>query len=341
MKVTIVGLPQSGQQQLFSILTGIPLETIQQKPLEMQQGICEVKDIRVTTLKKIYNPKKTTYARIEYLLLPDFNLQGPAKAAILTQLKNADELCYVARSENAASAVNSFLAELVINDLLLIEKRLGTIAKEQKKKPTDQAAKEKQLMELCQKQLEAEKPLQQFDFSEEQRKILRAYQFLTLKPLILVVNVPEDRINENNLCAELSHGLPYPCVQLSVELEQEISYLDETDRLSFMKEMGIAEPAIDKMTCLAFAGLGLISFFTVGEDEVRAWPVRKGALAPEAGSVIHSDIAKGFVRAEMCKYDDLIAAGSEAKLKEQGKYYLKGKDYQVEGGDILSFRFNV
>ncbi len=338
MKVTLVGLPQAGQQQLFSILTGLALDTIQQKPLEIQQGICQVRDGRVTALKDLFNPKKTTYARIEYLLMPDFNLQGPAKAAILTQLKNADELCYIARAATAAEAVNDFLAELVINDLLLVDKRLETIARDKKNKASDQLTKEKKLMELCKKQLEEEKPLQKFEFDEEQRKILRAYQFLTLKPLILAVNVPEDKINDGSIVQDLAHGLPYPCVQLSVELEQEISNLDEADGQAFMKEMGIEESAVDKMTRLAFAGLGLISFFTVGEDEVRAWPVRQGALAPEAGSVIHSDIARGFVRAEMCKYADLIAAGSEVKLKEQGKYHLKGKDYKVEDGDILSFR---
>jgi ribosome-binding ATPase YchF (GTP1/OBG family) len=201
--------------------------------------------------------------------------------------------------------------------------------------------KEKGLMERCKAQLEDELPIRQLNASDEELKQLRTYQFLSMKPLILVVNVPEDRINDLSLMEEISREFSLPAVQISAEIEQEISNLEEKDRAEFMKEMGITESALDKMTTLAFSGLGLISFFTVGEDEVRAWPVRKGSSAPEAGSTIHSDIEKGFVRAEMFKYDELISAGSEAKLKEQGKFHLKGKDYIVEDGDILSFRFNV
>ncbi|MFC1568102.1 DUF933 domain-containing protein [Candidatus Margulisiibacteriota bacterium] len=341
MKITILGSPQAGQQQLFSLLTGVPLGTIQEKPLEVQQGVCSVKDPRVDRLVQLYHPKKTTYARIEYLLLPDFNLQGPARVSIFKQLKNADELCWIARSDNVEQDIASFVSELILQDLMLIEKRLGTLAKDKKKGFAEQTAKEQQLMEACKKELDQEVPLQRVAFSDEQAKLLKTYQFLTLKPIVLVVNVPEDQIKDLACTQAIAKQYSFPCVQLSVELEQEVGGLDAADRSEFMKELGIDESAIDKMTRLAFTGLGLISFFTVGEDEVRAWPVRKGSSAPEAGSTIHSDIEKGFVRAEMCKYDDLVSAGSEAKLKESGKYFLKGRDYIVEDGDILSFRFNV
>ncbi|MEA3493736.1 MAG: DUF933 domain-containing protein [Candidatus Margulisiibacteriota bacterium] len=338
MRVVILGAPQAGQQQLYSLLTGASLSDIQQKPLEVHIGVCEVKDPRVTKLKEMYKPKKTTYAKIEFLLLPDFNLQGPAKTAILTQLKNADELCLVARNMGEIDAV---VSELVISDLMLVEKRIENIEKEQKRKSSPQMEKEKGLMERCKKHLEDELPIRQLDASDEELKQLRTYQFLSMKPIILVVNVSEEKIKDLSLLEEISQELSLPAVQISVEIEQEISNLDEKDRKEFMKEMGIEESALDKMTTLAFSGLGLISFFTVGEDEVRAWPVRKGSSAPIAGSVIHSDIQKGFVRAEMFKYGELISAGSEGKLKEQGKFHLKGKDYIVEDADILSFRFNV
>jgi ribosome-binding ATPase len=338
MRIVIVGAPQAGQQQLYSLLTGASLSDIQQKPLEVHIGVCEVKDPRVTKLKEMYNPKKTTYAKIEFLLLPDFNLQGPAKTAIITQLKNADELCLVARSE---AEIDSIMSELVISDMMLVEKRIENIKKEQKRKSSPQMDKEKALMERCLAQLEQELPIRQMDASEEDKKQLRTYQFLSMKPIILVINVSEDKINDLSLMEEISRELSLPAVQISAEIEQEISNLDQADRVEFMKEMGITESALDKMTTLAFSGLGLISFFTVGEDEVRAWSVRKGSSAPVAGSVIHSDIQKGFVRAEMCKYTELISAGSEAKLKETGKFHLKGKDYIVEDADILSFRFNV
>jgi hypothetical protein len=338
MKVTLLGSPQAGQQQLFSLLTGIPLETIQLKPLEAQPGICEVRDPRVTRLSEMYKPKKTAYARIEYTLLPDFTVQGPAKDLIFGQLKNSDEICWVGRSKDD---IQSFVSELVIFDLMLAEKRIENIDRVQKSRYSEQNEKEKALMQLCKGQLDQGKPLQFLKFSEEQLKAIRPYQFFSMKPLILAVNVPEDRIKDLSISRKITEELSFPCIQVSAELEVEISQLNTEDRAAFMKEMGIDEPALAKMTRLAFAGLGLISFFTVGEDEVRAWPVAKGSSAPAAGSVIHSDIEKGFVRAELMKYDELIAAGSEAKLKEQGKFSLKGRDYIVEDGDILSFRFNV
>ncbi|MDD4179645.1 MAG: DUF933 domain-containing protein [Candidatus Margulisbacteria bacterium] len=341
MKVVIIGLPQAGQQQLYSLLTGISVDTIQQKPMEAQQGICEVRDPRITKLIEIYKPKKSTYAKIEYLLLPDFTLTGPTKELVFNQLKNADEICWVARAESAESDVANFVSELVIHDIMLVEKRLETIAKDQKKKFSDQKEKEQQLIEMCKQQLDKEKPLKDLKFAADQLKELRAYQFFTLKPVFLVINVPEAQIKDSSIAQKISASTGYPCIQLSAELEAEIAQLPAGERAEFMKELGIDEPALNKMTRIAYAELGLISYFTVGEDEVRAWTVRKGAAAPEAGSVIHSDIEKGFVRAEMFKYDDLLSAGSEAKLKELGKMYLKGRDYLVEDGDILSFRFNV
>lgn len=325
-----MGSPQAGQQQLFSILTGIALETIQQKPLEAHQGVCEVRDPRVTRLAELYKPKKTTYAKIDYILLPDLKL-----------LKNADGVCWVARAENAGQDISAFIAELIIADMMVVEKRLENIAKDQKRKFEGQREKENELMLACKQQLDREKPLSGLTLTAEQAKLMRTYQFLTLKPVILGVNVPEKQVGDSALAKELGEKFGLPAVQLCAELEEEISRLEPGDREAFMKELGIAEPAIEKMSRLAYAALGLLSFFTVGEDEVRAWTVSNGATAPDAGSVIHSDIEKGFVRAEMFKYDDFIAAGSEAKLKEQGKFHLKGRDYIVADGDILSFRFNV
>ena len=197
------------------------------------------------------------------------------------------------------------------------------------------------LMETCKGSLEKERPLKTAGLTPDQLKAIENYQFFTMKPVFIVVNVEEGKIKDTSLAKKISEVTPYPAIQLSAGIEQEISTLDAADRESFMKDLGIVEPAIHKMTMIAYSELGLISFFTVGEDEVRAWTVRRGASAPEAARAIHTDIEKGFVRAEMFKYDDLIAAGNEAKLKEQGKFYLKGKDYIVEDGDILSFRSSI
>jgi len=338
MRITILGSPQAGQQQLFSLLTGIPLGAIQARPLEAQPGISEVRDPRVSWLSSLYKPKQTTCARIEYLLLPDYTTQGPTKNLIFKELKNADELCYVART---IEEVLGFVSELIIYDLMLAEKRMENIEKDQRRKFSEKNEKEKEFMQLIKDQLDQEKPLKSISFTGEQAKMAGTYQFLTLKPLILAINVPEDKIADRSLSQKISAELTLPCIQLNAELESEIGQLQPEDRASFMKEMGIEQPALDQMAKLAYAGLGLISFFTVGEDEVRAWTVKRGAAAPEAGSVIHSDIEKGFVKAELMKYEDLVQAGSEEKLKAEGKFYLKGRDYVVEDGDILNFRFNV
>jgi ribosome-binding ATPase YchF (GTP1/OBG family) len=341
MKIDILGLPQAGQQELFAILSGASLDQIRQRLLEVQPGVCDVKDPRIKKLSEMYRPKKTVYARIEYSLLPDFTTQGPARTLILGELKNADVLCWVARAAAADKEVSDFFAELIINDLMLVEKRLENINRELKSKQSDERLKEKALLEACQQALNAEKPLSAFPFTEEQKKAIRAYQFLSLKPVVLVINVPEDGLKDTAAAEAVRAKYPYPCVQLSAGLEAEISQLAEAERGEFMKELGIDEPAVEKMNRLVFQGLGLISFFTVGEDEVRAWPVRRGASAVEAGGTIHSDIAKGFVRAEHMRYEELVALGSEAKVKEAGKFSLKGRDYIVADGDVLSFRFNV
>ncbi|MFA5875843.1 MAG: DUF933 domain-containing protein [Candidatus Margulisiibacteriota bacterium] len=339
MKVTLIGLPQAGQQQLFCLLTGISLDNVLQKPTEPHLGICEVKDPRITRLQTMYHPQKTTYAKIEFLLLPDLNFQSQQKDLLINQLKNADEICLVVKQQDAVAEIQNFISELIIFDLMLIEKRLQTIEKEKFKKADPQ--KEKDLLEKCKNALDQEKLLSALPFDNEQKKALRAYQFFTLKPMAIVINVPEDKINDQSQSSQIKAKYNLPAIQVSAELEEEISRLEESEKTEFMRELGIEEPAIHKMTRVVFEGLGLISFFTVGEDEVRAWPIPKGSLAPEAGSTIHTDIAKGFIRAEMMKYTDLIEAGAENKLKETGRFYLKGKDYVVEDGDILSFRFNV
>jgi GTP-binding protein YchF len=341
MKVHILGLPQAGQQEFFSLLTGVKLDLIRLKPLEIHPGVCEVKDPRIQKLSEMYRPKKTIYARIEYFLLPDFASTGPAKALIFSELRKTDEICWVARSENAQAEIADFVSEMILNDLAVTEKRIETLEHEQRRKFLEAKEKEKALMNLCKKELENETPLRQITFNPEDLKTIRGLNFLTLKPWVFVINVPEDQPADDSSARKISEKYGYPCLQVSAGLEEEISRLGESERKEFMKEMGIAEPALHRMTRLVFDGLGLISFFTVGEDEVRAWPIRKNSHAPEAGGAVHSDIEKGFIRAELIKYNDLITLGTEAKVKEAGKFSLKGKDYLVEDGDVLNFRFNT
>ncbi|OGC06550.1 hypothetical protein A2230_04510 [candidate division WOR-1 bacterium RIFOXYA2_FULL_36_21] len=341
MKTAIIGNSQSGKEELFSLITGISLPQITEKPLEPHIGACNVKDPRITKLVQMYNPKKTTYVKIEYLLLPNLDMEGPTKKLIMDNLKNADEICFVVKEVSAKNEIPNFLADLLIADLVLAEKRIETMAKDKSTKFATTREKEKELMDKCKKLLDEEKHIKTLNWSEEEMKLLKTYQFYTLKPIFIALNVSEDKIKDDALCKEITSSFNIPAIPLSVVIEKEIADLPESDQQEFMKELGIDEPAVNKMNRLTYEGLGLISYFTVGEDEVRAWTVRRGALAPEAGAAIHTDIQKGFVKAEMFKYNDLTEAGSETKLKELGKFHLKGRDYLVEDGDILSFRFNV
>lgn len=235
MKIVILGLPQAGQQELFSLLTKIHLDNIKQKRMEVQLGICEVKDPRVAKLIEMYNPAKKAYARIEYLLLPDFILTGPIKDMIFNNLKNCDEICWIARLESAEADISSFISELVIFDLMTVEKRLENIAKDQKKKVLEVRVKEEALMKTCKAQLEAEKSLRDLPFTPDQLLALKTYQFLTMKPLFFVINVPEDKINDASISKAITDKFKYPCIQVSAALEEEISRMEKADYAIFMK----------------------------------------------------------------------------------------------------------
>jgi GTP-binding protein YchF len=340
MRVTLLGLPQAGQQLIFSLLTGVSREGILQKPLEAHIGVGAVRDPRVSALQNIFHPKKTTFARIEFLLLPDFDLRGSQKELLVGEMKNADEFCFVVRAVGAAAEITAFLSELILYDLMLVEKRTENIEKERRRKATPQQDKEIELLKKIKDILEQEKLLSSREFAADQLKALRAYQFLTFKPIVIALNLAENELADREISRAVKEKFSLPAVQLCAEIESEISRLEAGEQAAFMRELGVDEPALAKISRLTFEGLGLISFFTVGEDEVRAWQVRRGSNAQEAGGAIHSDIEKGFVRAELMRYEDFVAAGSEARLKEQGKFYLKGRDYIVEDGDILSFRFS-
>ncbi len=340
MRIVITGNPDSGQRELFSIQTGIALDVISQKPMEVQKGVCDVKDPRIMKLSEMYKPKKTTYTKIEYSLLPDFNLQGPAKTLVLNELRNSDEICWVCRSEEADKDVDAFISELFINDMMLVEKRLETLEKELKKKQVESKEKERSLIQRCKQAIDENRMIRTLEFTQEENVLIRTLQFLTAKPIVVVINSEEGQ-DASALASGIESKFGTAAISFNAKIEEEISRLSDEDKKTFMQEFGIEEPALQKMTRVVYRSLGLISFFTVGEDEVRAWPIRAGASAQEAGGAIHSDIAKGFVRAELFKYADLLEAGSEAKLKDTGKYYLKGRDYTMEDGDIASFRFNV
>jgi Predicted GTPase, probable translation factor len=248
-------------------------------------------------------------------------------------------------SINPARDFLFFIGELQLNDLIFIEKRLERIKKEYPKlKEKKKADAETDLLLRMRYLLEGNRFLRSFPLTEEEKKLIAGYPLLTRKALILVLNVGEEDLKHPKRISTLTKDFApedFRWIAVSAKIEQEISLLEGEERAEFLRELDIDQPALDQLTLLCFQTLGLISFFTVGSDEVRAWTIPQGSLAPYAGGAIHSDIQRGFIRAEIMKYDDLADLGSEQKIKEAGKFMQKGKDYMVEDGDIINFLFNV
>lgn len=352
MKLGLVGLPQVGKKTLFELLTGqVPgLD----RPLP---GLADVRDKRFEKLVELCDPKKRTSAQIDFVMLQDLDTEAKRNRKLFQHFEKIDVICYVARSfeddtvfhvdgdVSAERDINTFAEELELGDLIFIEKRLERIQKETGKKlaPAD-ADKERDLMIRMKDYLEEGKTLISFSFSEEDERVISSYPFLTRKPVIVVLNVGEGEVGCDARIAKLNEAYAakgYRWIAISAQVEQEISQLNEEEREAFLADLGIESPAIDRLTLLCYEALGLISFFTIGEDEVRAWTIKSGSRAPQAGRAIHQDIERGFIRTEMMRYQDLLELGSEQKVKEAGKLTQKGKDHVVEDGEIHHFLFKV
>jgi hypothetical protein len=358
MQIGIIGLPQVGKKSLFQLLTGGNVAAAKGKSAKGGSvGIAKVRDPRFEKLVDMYKPKKATPAAIEFVVLPKIEKESIASGEAFSAVAEVDAICHIVRAfeDDAVFHVDGAVdplrdietvnAELILNDLIFIEKRLERLAKEMVRNADKLKEKEKGFLLKLKECLEAGNFLRTVEFDEEMRKMFASYPFLTRKNIVVVLNIGEVAISDETLLkkvAEKFGPLGIGAIQVSVKTEAELSQFESADeRQAFMKDLGIAEPAIDKLSRVCCESLGLIYFFTVGEDEVRAWTIRKGSHAPLAGRAIHTDIERGFIRAEVMKYGDLIAAGSENKLKEAGKFYLKGKEYIVEDGDIINFRFSV
>ena len=336
MKIALIGLPQTGKKTVFSLLTGMALDHLLGRPGEYHIGAVKVADPRVDKLSAMYNPKKTKHAEIECTLAPVPPQQAKARDQWLQTLKNMDALCHIVRAfdrdTDPQEDIHKMNLELAISDLSLIEKRLERIAQDQKKKHDDDRAKEAALLERLKPHLEAGNLLLDYPWHEGEEKRVRSLQFLTLKPLVTAFNGGAGAVTGNLTC------------RLDAKLELEVAQIeDPKERTEFLAAMDVAEPAIHLLTRLLYKALGYISFFTTGEDEVRAWTIRHGATAVDAAHAIHSDLARGFIRAEVMKYNELTAAGdkghaAEVHLKETGRLLLKGKEYVVEDGDIVHIR---
>lgn len=357
MKIGIIGLPQVGKKTLFEILTNRKLTEHDIASKESIKAVADIQDSRLGVLADAYKPNKTTGARIDIEMLPKLEKDVLAKGEIFQDINALDAVCHVVRvfqdesiyhiegSVDPKRDIDSINLELIIRDLIFIEKRMENIEKSTKRAGKETVLKEKQLLAKLKAHLEKELPLKLLELSAQEESFISNYSFVTRKSMIIILNISENDINNNRLEKKLKEDCQLAgayVIQICAKIEAEIAKFEsEEERKEFLDELGIKESAINVLAQVCIKALNLISFFTVGSDEVRQWTVSSGATAPKAAGVIHSDFEKGFIRAEVIKYDDFVNLGSEAKLKEAGKLYLKGKDYIVEDGDILNIRFNI
>ena len=357
MKIGLIGLPKSGKTSLFNLLTGSSVATSSfgASRGEMHTGIARVPDERVDRLSALFKPKKTTVATFEVVDLAGI-AKGERQGLDAKEFRNADALLHVVRAfpdatgtaANPRSDIADLGTELILADLEVIERRLERLEASIKKKRTDLEVKEQAILLKLKPALESEAPIRALELPDEEAKTIRGFTFLSQKPILHCLNLAEKELERGKTLAE-SFGLAEvarrPRTRLgwvSVVIEAEVAQLAGEEQAAFLTELGLAEPAIKRVLRDCYALLGLISFFTVGDDEVRAWSIPQGTQALEAAGVIHSDIARGFIRAEVVGYDELIAAeGSMATVRERGQFRLEGKEYVVQDGEICHFRFNV
>ena len=348
MKVVIAGFPRVGKSTVFQSLTGLAEAGAAGKG-GIARGVIRVPDARIDKLTEIYQPKKTTFATISFV---DVQADGAAadKATVLSpalvaEIKDADAVVGVVRDfvdlagapPDPAKELGRFDEELVLTDYAVIEKRLERLARENKK------GTESVLLGRLVEALGEGKPLRTLEISAADEKTLAGYQLVSRKPLLVVVNRDDARAAESvpSTLVEDARTRGAEVLALAGRLEREIAELPPEDQAPFLRDAGLEASARDRFVQAAYRLLDLVSFLTSGEDEVRAWSIRRGTVAQRAAAKIHSDIEKGFIRAEVTSYDDFIRYGSEAEVKKAGKARLEGKEYVVADGDIVNFRFNV
>lgn len=356
MRLGIIGLPQSGKTTLYNALTrGTQPTGIATGKIEVHTAVVDVPDPRVDQLSAMFKPKKTIYAKVTYADIA--GLDGSSgrsgiSGTLLNQLTQMDGFIHVVRvfeNENVAHPadtidpvrdIQTMDSEFILNDLIAVERKLERLAEERKKGGgRDKATIEHEivLFERMHQALNQEIPLRDLEISAEEEKAFSGFGFLTRKPLLIVLNLSE---------GQAAPKIDYPhqhsqVAALQGKLEMDIAQLPPDEMELFLQEYGIEEPSLNRVIRLSYDLLGLQSFFTVGPDECRAWTVHRGATAPEAAGVIHTDLQKGFIRAEVVHYDDLVGLGGMNEAKAHGKVRLEGKEYVVKDGDVVNIRFAV
>ncbi|OPY58411.1 MAG: Ribosome-binding ATPase YchF [Pelotomaculum sp. PtaU1.Bin035] len=358
----LIGLPMVGKTTVFNLLTGagVEISNFLTGKTETNVGVAKVPDIRVDYLSNMYKPRKVTYAQIQFSDVPGL-VRGSSQGKgvgnqFLNTIRNVDMLAHVVRAYvdpdlphvdgelDPLRDVETINMELLFADMEIIEKRIEKI--KGGKKAKKEHAFELDVLMKCLEALENEMPIGQLTLTDEEKLVLKNFSFLTEKPLVLAVNTDEKQFKlksypgrEDLEAYAAGHGLLV--IEICGRIEMEINLLPEEDKEMFLADLGVSQSGIDRLAQAAYGYLGLISFFTAGEDEVKAWTIKKGTDAKRAAGKIHSDLERGFIKAEVVKYRDLNDLGNMAKVKEKGLYRLEGKEYIVEDGDIINFRFNV
>ena len=361
MKIGIIGLAQSGKSTTFDLLQGGHAARAAVEPGKGRTGTIKVPDSRIDALSRLFNPKKTTYSDIEFVdfaALTSGSSRTALAAKLLSEIKTVDGLLHVVRcfrdenvyhAEGGIDPVKDFRTlaeELHLSDLILVEQRLEKVAASVKKGSKHEAG-EQHLLERLKELLENGKRLTELtDLKAEEEGLMRSYGMVTAKPMVTVLNLDEEQFRNpaEPMTAAFREALPDQTVlRLSARVETDISGLDsEEERKMFLEDLGMTEPGRTRLIRTCYEMLQYISFFTVGEDEVRAWTIRKGTNAQRSAGKIHTDLEKGFIRAEVVPYDDLLRLeGSLAAAKKEAVLRLEGKEYVVKDGDVLNIRFNV
>jgi hypothetical protein len=344
MKVGLVGFSGAGKSTVFGALTGLAVETgFAARADKANLGVVKVPDPRVDALAEVFHPKKKVYAEITFR-----DLGGGREGldrTVLNSMREVDALAQVLRGfENAAGEAPDPLRELrdletetILADLEIVEQRVAKLAKDRSR------PRELELLEKVRGWLEGETPLRRVPLSAEEERMLSGYAFLTRKPLLLLLNVAEDDVAKpapaQLEAAAKERGLGL--VVLSAPVEMDIAQMPEEEQREFLASLGVEERARDRFIRAAFERIGLIGMLTTGPDECRAWPIPRGTPAPRAAGKIHSDIERGFIRAEVTHWRDLVELGSEARCREAGKLRVEGREYVIQDGDVVHFRFNV
>jgi hypothetical protein len=358
MKIGILGLPQAGKTTLFQALTRGQAQATSSRGEKVHLGSVQVPDRRLDHLGGMYKPRKFTPAKVDYVDAPALEATGRERGALsaLTALRDVDAYALVVRAfpdpsvahvmetVDPARDAGWLLGELLLEDLALVERRLERIEKALKvgKKPED--ANEHEALKLARAALESERPVSAAGLSPAQERSVRGFQLFSARPWIFVVNADDEQMKAGEVAVTgaIAKRFPsLPAIALSAKTEAELALLSEEEAREFMGVLGIEEPGLIRMIRICFEALGLLSFFTVGPDEVRAWTIRVGSTAPQAAGVIHSDLERGFIRAEVIAYEDLARVETMAKAREQGLLRTEGRDYRVRDGDILNIRFSV